>query len=549
MTKRLNTILCALFLMAVTIVMWFLNHFTPLYCDDWHYVFIFGTQTPIQTLGDIIVSQWHHYFEFTNGRFFAHFFVQLFDGILGKTLFNIFNAVFFAVFLYLLAYVTSRDKSQYYKIISVAFLLIFFLMTGFKYEFLWMSGSCNYLWMAIMLLIFHHLLEKEEISNRMRLPLLLFSFICGWSNEAMVVGLGGAYFFYFAFHRKRLSGHRLWMMIGFYLGALFLVFSPASVNRALHHGVQQLSLMDRLVNMGNLHLFFVMIALLVIKVLFKQTRFAEWVKREQILVMAVVISFVFIIFTGFYLQHSRFGIELFSLLLILRMIEWKRINNGIITVANVAMLAFAGYVIVLSSKCYAVNQQELSHVPEGQSLILTSDPIGAPCYIHRFVLDYSGSIVTDGINDVKLYGEDDWIPNYYGFKNRFVCFLPKLFIDDINAHPEAYQQFRTLDELSFYAIRLKPGQGAWHVNLVYEPSKYNKLPWPLNRLCAKLANEVDEDVSAVKLVTINGERFALVPKIRPSQDNRLKELQLVDYPEWSKPAMTSEPEEIWSHFF
>ena len=169
MTKQNHKILCAAFLLVVAVVMYFFNRFTPIFCDDWHYCFIFGTQTPIRTIGDIFVSQWHHYFEFTNGRVVAHFFVQLFDGILGKGLFNVFNAIFFALFLYALAVTTSRDKSQYYKIMSVAFILILLVMTGFKYVFLWMSGSCNYLWMAILLLFFFRLMEKEEVPKKYNL--------------------------------------------------------------------------------------------------------------------------------------------------------------------------------------------------------------------------------------------------------------------------------------------------------------------------------------------------------------------------------------------
>ena len=106
MFKLSNKVLCAALLVAVTLVMWFFNHYTTLFLDDWHYAFIFGTLKPIRSIGDIFISQWHHYFEFTNGRFIAHFFVQLFDGILGKGAFNVFNAVFFALFIYVLAFVT-----------------------------------------------------------------------------------------------------------------------------------------------------------------------------------------------------------------------------------------------------------------------------------------------------------------------------------------------------------------------------------------------------------------------------------------------------------
>lgn len=74
------------------IIFYLLNHFTPLYSDDWHYNFIYGTFENINNLSDIIKSQYIHYFK-VNGRFIPHFIIQLFDGILGKELFNIFTIV------------------------------------------------------------------------------------------------------------------------------------------------------------------------------------------------------------------------------------------------------------------------------------------------------------------------------------------------------------------------------------------------------------------------------------------------------------------------
>lgn len=82
------------------IIFYILNHFTPLYSDDWHYNFIYGTFENINSLSDIIKSQYIHYFK-VNGRFIPHFIVQLFDGILGKELFNIFNTIAFIFFLLL----------------------------------------------------------------------------------------------------------------------------------------------------------------------------------------------------------------------------------------------------------------------------------------------------------------------------------------------------------------------------------------------------------------------------------------------------------------
>ena len=522
--KPTNKALCAVCLVIVAILMYGFNRFTPLFCDDWHYVFIFGTQDPIRSLGDIFKSQLAHYSEF-NGRYLVHCLVQLFDGILGKGVFNVANALVFALFLYGIALVTSSDKNHYYKIISIAFFFIFVLMSGFKYVFLWMSGSFNYLWVGSALLFFHYLIEKEKTASGTAIPLFMFGIVCGWSNEALAVGLGAAYFVYFMFHRDRLSRHRIWMLAGFYLGALFLVFSPASVHRAMDTAAKGISIMDRLVNMQNLRIFFVLLALIVVK-LFSAKKFLEWVKREQLLILATLLTFIFILFTGFYYSHSRFGIELFSLLLILRMIPWDRVNTRLISAVNVCLLGFATYALVLSGKCYTVAQEELSHVFAGDDVIATSSPIEYSSYFRRYVLDYEGLGLKDGIDDVKYYGEDDWIPKYAGFKDKFVYFYPKIFLERLESDPEYFDGFNTLENLPFYAMRITPDQEVRYAEFRYQPSRFNSYPWPLNRIYAKFTGEVETDIAAVKVLNIRGHSYALVHKSRPDQDIRLNEILL-----------------------
>lgn len=510
---------------AVAVVMWFFNHYTPLFLDDWHYVFIFGTQDHIGSIRDILISQWHHYMSF-NGRFIVHFFVQLFDGILGKEAFNVVNALMFALMLYALAINTSRDKRHFYAIVSVAFLLILLLMSGFKYVFLWLSGAVNYLWVGVAILFFHWLLEKEQVAPWARVPLFLFGFICGWSNEALVVGLGAAYFIYYAFHRNRLSNHRLWMLAGFYLGAVFLVFSPAAVNRAFSTSARQLSLLERVLNLQNLGIFFILAAFVLLKVLLRRMSFKEWLKREQVLILATVLSILFILFTGFYYSHSRFGIELFSLLLLLRAIEWNKVNTAIASVANLCVLAFSVFVISACARSYTVAQSELSQVAAGDSVIVTTEVIKPSSCERRFVLDYAGLGIKNGIDEVKYFGEDDWIPKYYGHKNKMVYFWPDIFMNDLRNNPQSYDEFRTLDELPFYAKRLAEGQTPAIAELVYHPSKFSSLPWPLNRVLEKCTGLSDSEITTVRVLPINGEQYAIVQKPSSGKAKRLKEILL-----------------------
>lgn len=522
MTKK-NIFLCAAFLLIVAVVMYLLNLFTPWFCDDWHYPFIFGTHTHIQSLGDIFLSQCRHYFHF-NGRFIVHCFVQLFNGLLGKGVFNVVNAIMFATFLYAIALVTSRDKNDYFKIILVAFVLLFFLMPGFKYVFLWLSGSCNYLWTGTAALFFLYLMAHDKLPSWSHVPLLVYGIISGWSNEAVSLGLGGALFLYFLMNRKQLTPHRKYLMIGLCLGLVAVVFSPGALGRASRVSHGEFQVVARLINFGNLRFFFLLLALILCKAIFRPHNFLGWVKQEQVLLMTVFITFAFIFMTGDYHAQSRFGIEMYSLLLLLRAINWKRLNTVLVSVAAVATLTFAVHVITVCAQCDAANRKELAQVTGSDIIVPTTQPIPIRSFLHRYALDYAGFFVDDN----KWAGDHIWISEYYGFKN--VVFLPQIFIDDLKEHYDAYDgHFRTLDKLPFFAMRLPEKKDYNYADVTFREKPGTSL---IDRLIAKLKGDVNSYYADARVVTVNGDHYVFVARFHPDQDDQLDNI-VVDGPDGS----------------
>lgn len=114
--RQAHVLTIALFL-VIGCVFYLMNVYSPLYVDDWHYCFIFGTTTPIASIGDIFRSQAIHYMEF-NGRVVPHLFVQFFDGLVGKPLFNVVNTVLFLLFLHLLTLTIISRKGGNRQILT-----------------------------------------------------------------------------------------------------------------------------------------------------------------------------------------------------------------------------------------------------------------------------------------------------------------------------------------------------------------------------------------------------------------------------------------------
>ena len=133
-----------------------LNFLTPQYHDDFVYKFMFeggsvNYDHPVRSIGDIVASQVEHYHS-VNGRSIVHFLVQLFTGLLGKTIFNLFNVIVFCAFIFLLKKQstgsTRQEGDAKFCVSTLVTLVLVLLMPRFKDTFLWMTGSINYLWSA-----------------------------------------------------------------------------------------------------------------------------------------------------------------------------------------------------------------------------------------------------------------------------------------------------------------------------------------------------------------------------------------------------------------
>ena len=172
--------------------MLYFNFKTPLVSDDYDYLYIFnGTLEDsthrVESISDIFVSLKDHY-KWFNGRLVDHFFVQLMM-LCGKGVFNVINSVFYLLLgavIYFLA--NGREKPRLGLFVFIEFLLFFFPSVWGE-TFLWLAGSCNYLWSALIalsyLLVFRMRLDSDSPKRGVAaaVPMFLFGFLAGWTNE------------------------------------------------------------------------------------------------------------------------------------------------------------------------------------------------------------------------------------------------------------------------------------------------------------------------------------------------------------------------------
>lgn len=186
---------------------------------------------PCGSLGEIWSSWLDHYLT-TNGRF-ADVVATLFCAILGKTVFNVCNALVFGLMAHLVTLLSTQRR-------SITVLVLFLAFVGFCYPIpgetmLWIAGSCNYLWSITASLLLMRYLQRSQgkkLGWLQGVLLFLAAFVAGHFNEAMSFGFLGGCILYYAVNRDEINRRVVLALVGYLLGVLLIVASPGAWQRA-----------------------------------------------------------------------------------------------------------------------------------------------------------------------------------------------------------------------------------------------------------------------------------------------------------------------------
>jgi hypothetical protein len=238
-----------IFVAAIIIVFFLLNCFTPYTADDYrgklivgttvHPVTEFETLGPVSSIRDVIVSARNFYFLW-GGRFFAIFLTQ-FSLCVDKVFFNIVNTIIYTAFVFLICFhITGSIKQIKYSLFILINAILWFFIPVWGQNFLWISGTCTYLWTSTFVLFFllPFRLRCDCPTFHLNLPLsLLFIFagiLAGCSVENSAAGIIFFLISYFVLKKIRhnkLTYFEILGCIGFFLGFVILVLAPGNYER------------------------------------------------------------------------------------------------------------------------------------------------------------------------------------------------------------------------------------------------------------------------------------------------------------------------------
>lgn len=236
--KRLNRspyLACAV-CAAIFLIMLLCNFRTNLIADDYRYCFSFADGSRIERAADIIPSMSAHR-QTMNGRVFAHALVQLFL-LLPPAVFKVLNSLMFLLLVWLIYRMALGRHERNVLLLSCVFGCLWLFQSQFGQVFLWLDGSINYLWCAVLSLLFLLPYIRKFLFNRELRPwqAALFTvyslFVGGYSENSTVAVVFVALLLLLLSTLHRGFSLRLWpfpSLAALALGFVYMLFAPAEL--------------------------------------------------------------------------------------------------------------------------------------------------------------------------------------------------------------------------------------------------------------------------------------------------------------------------------
>lgn len=194
MKHRTNGLISVIGLIVISVgvflLMALLNNLSGYSADDYLYHFFFTGEWPAKHLRgihnglDLIQSVQNHTRLF-NGRFVAHTWVMTMMQF-PKTVFNVVNALVFVVVGWLMNIHVFGKQRIKVGFLALTFTLMWFGLPDYGTTILWLSGAINYLWMALIYLLFllpYRFNYQAHHPTLMAVGMSILGFLAGATNE------------------------------------------------------------------------------------------------------------------------------------------------------------------------------------------------------------------------------------------------------------------------------------------------------------------------------------------------------------------------------
>jgi len=195
--SRVQKILLPVLLIITFVLIYILNRLYPLFAEDWDYRFIWEWEgrepNKINNVCDIIQSQYNHYMLW-GGRSIVHA-IDQFLLMLDIGWSDVINSMVFVGFVYTIYRITNIGNTRNIFVVIFAVLGVWIAQPAFPTTVLWLTGSANYLWGTLIILLFLYpfclYYYKQNKSDSILKIIVLFTggIFAGWTNENTSVAM------------------------------------------------------------------------------------------------------------------------------------------------------------------------------------------------------------------------------------------------------------------------------------------------------------------------------------------------------------------------
>lgn len=239
--KSSNKIIFSLFVFFIFLTILILNILTPLVGDDFVYSFIYQTNEKLTSVNDIIQSQILHYNKW-GGRSIVHSIDQLLLYKYNPLKADIINSLAYTILIIVIYFHITARKTFNTLLLIIVSCLMWFVQPVFAETALWITGSCNYLWGTLIILLFllpYRLYNNKQRNKYIQLVLIVIllsgGIIAGWTNENTAAAMIVMIIAFIYYYRSQKWETPLWAyagLIGSIIGYILMIAAPGNFARA-----------------------------------------------------------------------------------------------------------------------------------------------------------------------------------------------------------------------------------------------------------------------------------------------------------------------------
>lgn len=307
MKKLLNEKNIILFIIFISMLS--LNYLYPYISDDYTYMYKYDNFERIKNISDIFFSMKDHYFLW-GGRVLAHSLASVFL-LLPKNIFNICNSIMYTIFIYMIYLIGRRNNKDNYNYLFIIHLLIWFINISFGEVTLWLTGSCNYLWTSVIILLFLYLFHKE---NKNVIIFSILGILAGMCNENFSLSIIFVCILFVIFNKNYRNKNNYIGIIFLIIGYLFLFLAPGNFIRASAGVNNIITITQKILYLIKVFSLLIIFILLLSYVLYKKNKLK---KDYLIYILGSIMCILFLVVAPTFSLRATIGTLIYNLIIII----------------------------------------------------------------------------------------------------------------------------------------------------------------------------------------------------------------------------------------